>query len=75
MARIFIDCHMLSEDWFKDVLPELISTKSVAFVYGGSEKLITEMSAVRKALELYKIVGNLKNSSQQSRRIDVSDTI
>jgi predicted nucleic acid-binding protein len=60
MARVFIDCHMFSEEWFKSVLGELLNKDSVTFVYSESTKMMKELSKVRAALQFYKIVGEKK---------------
>ena len=64
MARVFIDCHMFSQEWFKTVLKELVDKDSVMFVYGGSSRLANELARVRDALRFFKLVGDLR------RRID-----
>lgn len=71
MARIYIDPHMFSEDWFKKTLPELVKVKSVIFVFGHSEKHLTERQKARKCLEFYKALKGQKNDGV-SRVLDVS---
>lgn len=70
MARVFIDAHMFGEAWFKDVLEELIRCNRVSFVYGEIDKLKTEISKVRKALEFFRLARDLKDSNNKSRRVD-----
>lgn len=72
MARVFIDCHMFSEAWFAHPLEELIKSPKVIFVFGLSKKHNEERSKVRKALEFYKLVGNLKSADGATRRIDTT---
>lgn len=59
MARVFIDVHMFSVEWFNKVLPELIRAESVRFSYGLTRKLLGEQEKVKKALEFYKLMGAL----------------
>lgn len=72
MARVFIDAHMFSEGWFKDILQELIGCQNVEFVYANVTKLNAEMSKVRQALEFLKIAGVLKKPDKSPRRIEAS---
>lgn len=60
MARVYIDPHMFSEDWFKCVLGELLKCSNVVFSYGESQKILREFAKVRQALEFYKMVGRLR---------------
>lgn len=72
MARVFIDAHMFGEAWFKEVIKELIKCKRVSFSYGEIDKLNTEISRVRKALEFFKIARELRDDNNKSRRVDAS---
>lgn len=73
MARVFIDCHMFSQLWFKEILPELVNSHSVTFVYSATNKLSVELSKVRQALNFYKLVAGLKGQSGKSRLDDAHD--
>lgn len=69
MPRIYIDPHMFSDAWFKEILKELLGCTSVTFSYAASNKITGEISKVRQALAFYKMVGGLKVGSK-SRRDD-----
>lgn len=73
MSRIFIDPNMFSTLWFQEILPELVESKNVFFVFGHSVKHISERSKVRQALNFFKMIGSMKSANGESRRIDVSD--
>jgi hypothetical protein len=70
MARVYIDPHMFSEAWFQGVLGDLVKCTKVIFSYGESKKMSGEISKVRQALAFYKMVGQLRTTSNQPRRHD-----
>jgi len=72
MARAFVDINVFSEDWFSPILKELMTSKNVIFTYGHSEDFDREFGKARKALEFYKLIGQLKTSRGEKRRLDVS---
>lgn len=71
MARVFVDVNIFSDAWFSPVLGDLIKSKNVQFVFGTSALFQEEQGRVRKALELYKILGQMKAGNGQRKRIDV----
>jgi hypothetical protein len=56
MARVFIDPHMFSTDWFVVALKELIASSKVIFLFANCDKGLKETQKVRKALEFRKIM-------------------
>lgn len=62
MARVFIEPHMFSSDWFADVVSELIKCKKVQFLFSNCEKGNREISDVRKALEFQQLMTRLKRA-------------
>ena len=67
MARVFLDCHIFSQDWFKNALRELVAAPAVIFVYSQASQMKKEISAVRQALQFYKVMSSQKNRWGQSR--------
>lgn len=72
MARALLDINVFSEEWFAPILKELADSKNVVFLYGKSEEFKREIGKARKALEFYKIIGQMKTSNGVCRRLDVS---
>lgn len=66
MARVLIDTHMFSTDWFASILSEMIASPKVIFVFSNCEKGIQEISKVRKAFEFRKLMTNLRRVKETS---------
>jgi predicted nucleic acid-binding protein len=66
VARVFIDPHMFSADWFKPILIDLIGSKRVTFLFANCEKGLKELSKVRAALEFRKNMTQLKRAKEAS---------
>lgn len=71
MARAFVDINVFSEDWFTPILKELSQSKNVIFTYGHSTDFDREFGKVRKALEFFQRIGQLKTANGGKRRLDV----
>lgn len=51
MGRVFIDPHMFSEEWFKSILPELMKSPKVSYLFSNCEQGMRELGKVRIALQ------------------------
>lgn len=71
MARVYIDPHMFSSAWFGEALTEMIQSRQVQFVYCHCAPVETEASKVRKALEFYQRIGQMKDRNGGRLRADV----
>jgi predicted nucleic acid-binding protein len=60
VARVLIDTHMFSVDWFKSILSEMVDSPKVVFVFSNCAKGIQEISKVRKAFEFRKLMTNTR---------------
>lgn len=72
MARTLLDINVFSEEWFAPILKELLQNKNVTFLYGASQDFKREIGKARKALDFYKLVGQMKTVSGGRRRLDVN---
>lgn len=67
MARVFIDPHMFSVDWFREVLKDLVGSKKVTFLFIRCKKGDSEYERVRAALTFQKLM------IQQSRGCEAGE--
>lgn len=56
MARVFIDPHVHSTDWFPGILEELVRSKKVTFLFSNCEKGVREVGKVGNALKFKKLM-------------------
>lgn len=66
MARVLIDTHMFSADWFTSILSEIIASPKVIFVFSNCEKGVKEIAKVRKAFEFRNLMTKTRRVKESS---------